>query len=246
MSHPNQPQQSTPINLAPSPGELPGARQNTTPATVNPDSNAPQAGIVTAPPQQVPDAPIFKEPTIPQPQQQEPESKPPQQNSQQKSDEMVEMERFKAVQQIARQNEADARAYRKLLEGLGVQPEQKNEFDPQAEFTKLRNEIEQERAERAREQIAHETNVPVDQIVGNTPEQMKASAERALEWVNGMLQQAKVPAAVPSSVVNSPAGPNEGGPVQIETREQLAAMSPADRMQAMREGRCDKLLGKRQ
>jgi hypothetical protein len=87
--------------------------------------------------------------------------------------------------------------------------------------------------------------VPVDQIHGSTPEEMQASAQRALDWLNGKLQQANTPVTAPASVVNSPAGPNDGGPQQIQTREELARMSPADRMKAVREGRCDTLLGKR-
>jgi hypothetical protein len=155
------------------------------------------------------------------------------------------MSRFKAVQQIARQNEDDARAYRQLMESLGVKPEEKKNFDPQAEITKLRTDFEAERTARLREQISHQTNVPLDQIHGNTPEEMQQSAQSALQWVQGLLQQANVPAAAPASVVNSPAGPNDGGPQQITSREQLAQMSNADRMKAFREGRLDQLLGKR-
>jgi hypothetical protein len=237
MTQPANPPASTPLTVAPNAAELPGARQNTTPAVVDPDSRSPQNGIVDATPQQP--TPPQQQPTPPKP----PET-PPQQQNPPTPAETVEMERFKAVQQIARQNEADARAYREMLKGLGVTPEQKTEFDPKAEIEKLRQDVEDERTERAREQIAHTTNVPVGQIQGKTVEEMQASAQDALAWVNGLLQQANVPAAVPASVVNSPAGPNDGGPAQIESRDELAKLSPPERMKAFREGRCDKLLGK--
>lgn len=234
MSAPNpQPPANPPVGIIPSPGELPGARQETIPAVVDPQSRSPQSGVVDSTPQQQPQKPPAPEPEV-QPQQQNPPEA-----------ETVEMGRFKAVQQIARTNEEDARAYRALMEKLGVSPEEKKNFDPQAEITKLRTDFESERDARLRENISHATNVPVDQITGSTAAEMQASADRALNWVNGLLQQANVPAAVPGSVVNSHAGPNDGGPQQITTREQLAQMSPSDRMKAFREGRCDTLLGKR-
>jgi hypothetical protein len=235
----NDQQASTPITVVPGQADT---RQNTTPAVVDPESRSAQAGVVDATL-----VPKFQAPETPpsQPSRQQPESQPQQQDSDQPEGDTVEMARFKAVQQIARQNEADARAYREFLKGLGVKPDEKAEFDPKAEIEKLRRDVETERNERAREQISHTTNVPVDQIHGGTPEEMRESAQKALTWLNSKLQQANVPAAVPASVVNSPAGPNDGGPAQITSRDELAKLNNVERMAAFREGRLDTLLGKR-
>lgn len=229
MSHPNTPTQDIPVTVTPSPATMPGARVDTIPAVSNPESRAPQAGVVEGTPQK-------QEP----PKQQEPKQQEPQQDPPKTPAETVEMERFKAVQQIARQNEDDARAYRKLLEGLGVKPEDKSEFDPQAEITKLRNDFQEERDGRIREQISHTTGVPVDQIQGTDRESMQASAQRALDWVNGVLKKANVPATAPASTVTSSQGPNDGSPQQL-SRGELATMTPAQVLEADRAGRLDNI-----
>lgn len=88
--------------------------------------------------------------------------------------------------------------------------------------------------EGTRKDIARETGVPVELIVGSDEAAMRAAATVAQNWRGNPSTS-----AAPSGVVTSP--DKIEGPKQITSRDELAAMSPADRMVAYRDGRLKNL-----
>jgi len=149
-------------------------------------------------------------------------------------------------EQSAKDNEADANAFRKLQEVFGTK-EGGTQVDPIAEIAKLRGELESERTERLRAEVSRLTGVPPSLINGSDADSMAASAQAALEWGQklGQPQQPTgVPLVAPASVVNSDGKPGDGKPNQIQTRDELKTMSSKEIMAAYNEGRMDKLLGR--
>jgi hypothetical protein len=95
--------------------------------------------------------------------------------------------------------------------------------------------------ELARERVSRETGVIPELLSGTTEDEMRAAAAKALEWRGPGAQTPPPPAtaAVPASEVTS--GDKLGhAPNQVQqlTREQFAALSPAERMAAVRAGQC--------
>jgi hypothetical protein len=167
-----------------------------------------------------------------------------------KAAETVELDRFKAVQQIARKNEDDAKRWRTLSETLATVAggEEGKSPDPMTEIQKLRNEV-------ARERVARETGIPPELIGGGDEESMRATAEiaKALIAESAKAQAALLqPATPPAPVTPPPAAfpassvASDGkilGPVQL-TRDQLRGMTSAQIVEAMKDGRCDQMMGK--
>lgn len=144
-----------------------------------------------------------------------------------------------------RANEADQR-WQQLAALFGNDESGKSDFDPQSEIQRMRSDLEAERTERLRSDVARTTGVEPDFIAGKSLEEMQASAQRYLESVNARIEEAlkakNVPAAPPASTVT--ANGKIAGPDQITSREELAKLSPADRAKAYEEGRLDQLMGK--
>lgn len=86
----------------------------------------------------------------------------------------------------------------------------------------------------AREKVSRTTGVPPELIVGKTEEEMQASAEVAAKWRGPVTPPVQSSAAPASSVTSTD---KVEGPKQITSRDELAKMKPADRMQAFRDGR---------
>ena len=164
---------------------------------------------------------------------------------------VVDIERFKAVQKIARDlektanaNKTDAERYRQIVQQVSGK-DSNTAPDPVAAIEQLRAEVENERTERLRERVARETGVPPTQIVGADEEGMKASAAQALEWAKSLVQQQNgVPLVAPAANVTSSQAPHQSGVQQIQSRDQLKGMSQKQIMDAYRGGQLDHLLGK--
>jgi hypothetical protein len=161
--------------------------------------------------------------------------------------ETVELDRFKAVQKIARQNEDDAKRYRQIVQQ--VSGDSTTPTDPLAEIQKLRGEVESERLERHRESIARETGVPPELITGADQAAMRASAQTARDWVSQVTKAATDASpnpngvgAFPASVVKSDGAIAPNG--QITSRDELQRMTQAEIVQARKDGRLDQMMGK--
>lgn len=122
----------------------------------------------------------------------------------------------------------------------------KTGFDPEVEIQRMRSDLEAERTERLRSDVARTSGVEPDFIAGNTAEDMQASAQRYLDSVNTRIEEAlkakNIPTAPPASTVTS--NGKIAGPNQITSREELAKLPPADRLKAYQDGRLDHLMGK--
>jgi hypothetical protein len=144
------------------------------------------------------------------------------------------------------QERADAltQQFSELKAQLGVGKEA--DFDPKSAFDTLRAELESERVERLRSDVARITGVDPEDIKGKTEEQMRASAESYLERFNARLDAAlkakDVPAAPPASTVTSDG--KISGPEQITSRDELKRMSPQEIIAARKDGRLNSLMGK--
>lgn len=213
----------TPLTVVPSPADMPGA---------HPVMNAP---VETMP--KPPETPAVA-----------PEPKP---ESKTDADDRVEFERFKGVQELARRfekaakdNATDAEAFRKLQSTFQANGE--TAVDPVKEIQQLREELQSERVERQRAEVAQLTGVPTHQITGTDKDSMTASAQAALEWAKGLGQAAKVPLAAPAESVTTSTPTHETGVKQIASRDELKTMSSEQIMAAYKDGRMDLLLGKQQ
>lgn len=145
----------------------------------------------------------------------------------------------------AKANFDDAAKWRDLIEKSGA--DKKSEFDPRAEIDKIRAELTSERTERLRTEVARVTGVDPDDIKGNTEEEMRASAERWQQRFNARLEEAikskSAPAAAPAAEVTS--DKKVTGPQQITSRDELKNMSPQQRVEALKNGQLDELMGKK-
>lgn len=167
-------------------------------------------------------------------------------------EERKELERYRAIhkdeklwEKRAKQNFDDAERWRKLFKQAGGDGEAK-EFDPQAEFQKLRDEVNAERTARIRAEVARTEGLDPEDFSGTTEEEMRASAQRfkakVQAQVEAALAAAKKPAAAPASEVTS--NGKVDGPRQITSSDELKNMSPKDRVAAYKDGRLDALMGK--
>lgn len=151
----------------------------------------------------------------------------------------------KAREAEQRAAEADQR-WQQLAELFGGKDSKPGDFDPQAAIDALRGEVQSERTARQRSDIARETGVDPEDIHGSTEEEMRESAQRWKQRFDQRLEEAlkakNTPAAPPASTVT--ANGKIAGPEQITSRDQLAKLSPADRVKAYQEGRLDSLMGK--
>lgn len=131
----------------------------------------------------------------------------------------------------------------RIAEALtGSKPEQGQQFDAQAEITKLRQEASDERAARVRAEVASTTGVPADMLAGSTREELEAAAQRQLSWAQGLAKQAGVPLAANAGQVNSTQATHEvQGPRQIQSRDELKGMTSAQIMDAFRKGQLQHL-----
>lgn len=239
MTHPaptTGPATDIPAQMNPSPANMPGAQKAATPP-----------GTGQTPPAEA--KPAEDKPADPNPVETDPGN-----------GDTVEMDRFKAVQKIARDLEkqnkslkdksADAEAYQRLMQALGAGNGEGDAAaaDPMKAIEDLRSELTSERTERLREKIATTTGVPASQIFGDTEEAMKASAETANSWaqdkVNQLLKQAGVPLAAPAGNVTSTDVPGAKDTRQIQSRDELKTMTHEQITAAYKDGRMDKLLGK--
>lgn len=213
--------QDTPLSvIPPSPADMPGAYP-----------------VVNAPVETMPKPPETPAVT--------PEPKP----EGEAADDRVELERFKAVQKIAREMEktakanlTDAEAFRKLQDAFKT--DGTTAADPLREIQQLREELQSEKVERQRAEVARLTGVPPHQISGNDQESMTASAQAALEWAKGLQQSTQVPLVAPAESVTTTTPTHENGVKQIASRDELKGMSSKDIMAAYTDGRLDNLLGR--
>ncbi len=89
-----------------------------------------------------------------------------------------------------------------------------------------------------REAVAGLTGVPLWMLTGESPNDIWQSARTAVEWkeATGPQLPSRPPtAALPASVVTS--ADRVEMPHQVTTQDELRRLSPAQRMQAYREGR---------
>lgn len=146
----------------------------------------------------------------------------------------------------AKSNFEDAEKLRNLIKDLGG--DKTAEFDPKAEFDKLRNEVQSERTERIRAEVARTEKVPPKYVLGATEEEMRSSAAEYRNDLQQFVEEAvksagKVPAAAQAATVTSDG--KIAGPEQITSRDQLNSMSPQEILKAQKEGRLDHLMGKK-
>jgi len=131
-----------------------------------------------------------------------------------------------------------------IRSGLGV--DDKADFDPRSAIEALQRDIKSERTERLRVEVARVLDVDPKFIIGDTEDTMRESGESYLSDVNARIEAAirsrGVPAGAPASTVT--ASTPISGPQQIISREELARMSPAERVQAYKDGRLDSMMGK--
>lgn len=212
----------------PTPNNMPGAQPQGEP---NPQM---QQAVSTAPPP----APAAPQPppeqaTPPAPQQ--PPAKSPETDDKKETDWKAHArtweQRAKENEEKAKKWEEEQAAKRTKEENDRIAIEQANERARKAEEALIR------------ERVARETGVLPDFLAGGSEEEMRANAQRLIEWrgPQGNSQQAPPPqtAAVPASTVTSAdkmgSAPNG---VQQLTKEQFVALPPAERMEAVRNGQC--------
>lgn len=168
------------------------------------------------------------------------------------ADERAELDRLRAVhkeerrwERRAKDNFTDAEKFRALAKAF-TGGDGAEDFDPKAEFAKLRNELQSERLERIRAEVARVKNVDPRYVIGANQEEMTAAADSYLSdveaRVKAALQGVKAPATESTSTVKG--GDRVEGPKQITSEAELKKLSPADQLKAYQEGRLDKLIGR--
>lgn len=119
------------------------------------------------------------------------------------------------------------------------------EFDPQAEVSKLREDFNAERKARLLSEVARTEGVEPEDLRGDTEEELRDSARRFKERLDGLVEAAlkakNIPAAPPASTVTSDG--KISGPQQITSHDELKKLSPTERMAAYRDGRLKQLMG---
>jgi len=170
------------------------------------------------------------------------------------SEERAELERLRAVhkderrwEKRAKENFTDAERWRKFIEdAAGTSDQKADDFDPQAELNKLRKDIEDERTERNRTEVARTKGVDPKYVSGATVEEMEASADDYLQdmqaKIDAALKKATSPVTESTSTVKS--GDRVEGPKQITSEAELKKLTPEEQRAAYKDGRLDKLLGR--
>ena len=110
-----------------------------------------------------------------------------------------------------------------------------------AERDKALEDVEAERTERLREKISRETGVPPGTIFGKTEDDMRDSAESALEWAKEFAAKNKGPVGAPAAAVTGD-GKGPQVPAQL-TQSDLKGMSSQAILQADKDGRLAQLKG---
>lgn len=169
-------------------------------------------------------------------------------------EERAELARLRAVHKEEgkweNRSKANAKKLRDLAEELGLDPSEFNpsEFDPKAEFGKLRQEVAEEREARTRSEVARTEGVDPDILTGKTEDEMRAAAQRYKASVEAGVAKAlegkekPPPSAAPASTVTS--GGKIEGLTQITSRDELKKMTREQILAADKEGRLDQLKGK--
>jgi hypothetical protein len=170
-------------------------------------------------------------------------------------DERTELEQLRTRNSQAskweNRSKANAKKLRDLAEAAGLDVSELNlsEFDPKVEFDKLRNDFESSERERTRSEVARTEGVDLEDVHGNTEEEMRASAQRIKARIEAAITKAleaadkTPPSAAPASTVTSDG--KITGPVQITSQDELKKMTTQQILQAEKDGRLDQLLGKR-
>lgn len=170
------------------------------------------------------------------------------------ADERNELERLRAIhkdekkwESRAKANFDDAQKYRALSDVFGEkEANSKGEFDAQAAIKAMRDELESERTERTRADVAREKGIDPVYATGKTREEMTAAADRYLDDVQkrieAALTKATAPATESTSTVKS--GDRVEGPKQITSEAELKKLPPAEQLAAYKDGRLNKLLGR--
>lgn len=206
----------------PTPNSMPGAAApQTTP-------QAPPAA--TAPPEKAPAAPAPPAPaaTPPPAGDSPPEQQPGESNVDWKERAKLWEDRAK-VKGVTQEALDKAKQWDDYQETLKTAEQRQREADAAKDA-----EILELRQGRDRERVARETGVPPRFLVGKDEAEMRESAEE-FQKVTGVTPSTPTSSAVPASVVTST--DKVEGPTQITSRDELAKMSPAERMTAYREGR---------
>lgn len=208
------------------PGAQPGSAPLAQPVSTEPPAPAPQVQPVTPPAQPNPPAP--------QPNPQQPPAtgeKPPEGDS------------WKEYARLW-ESRAKGKGWDELQDKASRWDQAEAEKRTQAENDRIAIQQAEERAKNAetalaRERIARETGVIPELLTGTTEEEMRATAAQALAWKGPVQPVTPATAAVPATEVTSNDklghAPNQ---VQQLTKEQFVALSPAERMAAVRAGQC--------
>lgn len=226
---------TTPNN--PTPNSMPGAQPQGEP---NPQMQQPVSTV------QPPAAPAGSSPQqgqpapTPPPAQQPPAPTPPA-----KDDEKPETDwkaHARTWEQRARENEEKAKKW-EAAEAANRTKEENDRIAIQQAEERARKAEEN----LARERVARTTGVEPEFLGGGTEEEMRATAQKLLDW-RAQQQNPQAPpppqtAAVSASNVPDGAVPIGTAPngVQQLTLEQFRAMNPAERMEAARAGQCTNL-----
>lgn len=147
----------------------------------------------------------------------------------------AEAEKWKA---LSRQNEArakeNAEAAKRLKE---IEDAQKSEAEKAAEaLAELKRENESLRLGKLRSDVAAAKGVPVELLNGTTEDELNASADAALAWLN---KSGKTAAPADKQGLD---GKSADRPAQL-TAEQLKALTPEQRVAAHEAGQLADLLG---
>lgn len=165
--------------------------------------------------------------------------------------ERAELERLRSVHAEEKKWESRSKAnlskLRELAESMGISRDEFNpaEFDPKSEVEKLRAEIESERIERQRTDVARTTGVDPKYVKGKTLDEMTAAANEYKADLQAAIDKALADKAPPADRIT--AGDAKGttpvtAPTQL-TQADLDKMSTSEILKAKSEGRLNKLLG---
>jgi hypothetical protein len=172
------------------------------------------------------------------------------------SEERSELDRLRAIhkdekrwESRAKSNFADAEKFRELAKAIGG-GDSKTDFDPKSAIEELRSELQLANRDRLRAEVARVKNVDPRYLIGETQEEMTASADEYIADVEARVKAAlgdsktvtKSPATESTSTVRS--GDRVEGPRQITSEAELKKLSPDDQMKAYKDGRLDKLMGR--
>jgi len=154
------------------------------------------------------------------------------------AEERAELERLRAIhadeQKWEKRNKANLAKLRDLAQDLGISREEFNpaEFDPKSEVAKLRQEIEAERNERTRAEVAAETGIPRELISGGTGEEMRANAAKILAFAKANAPAPEIPPVPNASEVK---GDQEIKGTQKVTAAEYKAITDPEERRKLRE-----------